>query len=140
LTAPAWRRLSLAPRARHLRDGGRGKRFVRRQAGRNVFGDGLRFLEPVGIRQPQLARGDAAGLDAAVGVAAASVAEAVVRASSDVVGSVAVGGQDRRSPLSRHPATNHDPAQEDHNGHNRGRHEQEHELLPVQLDLVKSFI
>jgi hypothetical protein len=61
---------------------------VRREAGRHVFRDRLGLFETIGIREAQLARGDAAGLDAAVGVAAASVAEAVVRASSDVVGSV----------------------------------------------------
>jgi hypothetical protein len=35
---------------------------------------------------------------------------------------------------------NHDAAKKYDNGHNRGRHEQEYELLAVQLDLANSFV
>jgi hypothetical protein len=101
--------------------------------------DRLGFFEPVGIRQPSLLEGDAAGLDAAVGVAAASDGGGRC-GPRQTWWDPCRRGQDRRSPLSRHSATNHDPAQEDHDGHHGGRHEQEHELFPVQLDLVKSFI
>jgi hypothetical protein len=51
-----------------------------------------------------------------------------------------LGSINRGARAGRDAAADHDAAEEDHDRHHGGRHEQEHELLSVQLDLVKSVI
>ena len=47
-------------------------------------------------------------------------------------------GRTVRSPLDA--AANEHAAEEDDHGHDRGRHEQEHQLFTVQLDLVEAVV
>ena len=126
-------------RRRRLGHGRRRERLARRRTRRARPRRPARALRagPDSV-SPRRLEGEAEGLAPAAGVAAASAASA--RASSGSGGIGALGRQHGPGPLSRNAPTNHDPAQEDHDGDHSGRHEEEHELFPVQLNLVKSFI